>query len=117
MGGAERTCALLRTHVRMAVDASSYLADTRRSCSLQSALPDVVLKEECCMGIDEAGRGPVLGKQYAILTDQWDINDVTLLAVRTNGVWRLLLSTHKERSCEEARSCGLVFFWCTPAAP
>ena len=46
----------------MAVDVSAYLVDTRRSCSLQSTIPDAALKEECCMGIDEAGRGPVLGK-------------------------------------------------------
>lgn len=97
----------------MAVDVSSYLADTRRSCSLQSALPDVVLKEECCMGIDEAGRGPVLGKQYVVMTDQWGINDVTLLVVRTNGVRRLLLYTHKKRSCKEARSCGSVLLVCS----
>ena len=48
----------------MAVDVSAYLVDTRRSCSLQSTIPDAALKEECCMGIDEAGRGPVLGKYF-----------------------------------------------------
>ena len=29
--------------------------------NLQSSIPDVCLGEECFMGIDEAGRGPVLG--------------------------------------------------------
>ena len=42
-------------------DLSSYLADTLRSRGLQSAVPEAALVEECCIGIDEAGRGPVLG--------------------------------------------------------
>ena len=43
-------------------DLHSYLSDTLQSCSLQSPVPQVALQEDCCMGIDEAGRGPVLGK-------------------------------------------------------
>jgi len=48
----------------MAVDVSAYLVDTRRSCSLQSTIPDAALKEECCMGIDEV---PVLVKHKIII--------------------------------------------------
>ena len=38
-----------------------FLADTLLNCNPQSAVPLVAMREECCMGIDEAGRGPVLG--------------------------------------------------------
>lgn len=43
------------------VDVEQFLEDTLHSCKIQSPVPGVSLKEECCMGIDEAGRGPVLG--------------------------------------------------------
>ena len=38
-----------------------FLQDTLRSCDIQSSVPSATLQQECCMGIDEAGRGPVLG--------------------------------------------------------
>ena len=44
------------------VDVSSFLVDTLTSRSQQSTVPEVTQREECCMGIDEAGRGPVLGQ-------------------------------------------------------
>ena len=43
------------------LDLEAFMADTTRSCSVQSAVLDWAKTEECCMGIDEAGRGPVLG--------------------------------------------------------
>ena len=35
--------------------------------TIDSETPDVALKEDCCVGIDEAGRGPVLGIILLIL--------------------------------------------------
>ena len=39
-----------------------FLEDTLHCCSIQSSVPEIARHQECCMGIDEAGRGPVLGK-------------------------------------------------------
>ena len=50
------------------VDVSSFLVDTLTSRSQQSTVPEVTQREECCMGIDEAGRGPVLGQALKLLS-------------------------------------------------
>ena len=41
----------------------SKLKDFTHSClTFETNVPACTLSEECCVGIDEAGRGPVLGK-------------------------------------------------------
>ena len=43
------------------VDVEKFLKDSLNCCSIQSPVPEISRLQECCMGIDEAGRGPVLG--------------------------------------------------------
>ena len=80
------------------LDLGRFLADTRRSCSVQSAVPDWAKTEQCCMGIDEAGRGPVLGTRAVSIAPSpclprspTPLPYLGSLSPRTNGVWNMLL--------------------------
>lgn len=56
------------------VDVERFLVDTLHSCTIESPIPEVTRQQECCMGIDEAGRGPVLGWSILIFQIEHTIN-------------------------------------------
>lgn len=45
----------------MVVPIAEYVSDNDRDCLISSSVPEICKSESCIVGIDEAGRGPVLG--------------------------------------------------------
>eukprot|EP00795_Rhopilema_esculentum_P006568 gene6568-12096_t len=43
------------------MDLSQFERNNLDPCVVESAVPECTKSKPCCMGIDEAGRGPVLG--------------------------------------------------------
>lgn len=52
---------LIVNQFNLEMDTTNFKDKQNRNCDLMSKIPDSLKSEPCILGIDEAGRGPVLG--------------------------------------------------------
>lgn len=48
------------------MEMSEFESDNMKNSVIESTIPDCIKTEPCWLGIDEAGRGPVLGQSVLV---------------------------------------------------
>ena len=63
-----------------------------KDCCFESEVPEICKTQECIAGIDEAGRGPVLGESLSRSISWLKTINHSIFDFRSNGLWFGLLS-------------------------